>query len=112
MRRTEATLLDIHRAGRLALEFVAETPDVRTFAADVKTRSAVLHQLLVMGEAVKRLPQSFRAAHPSIPWRRIAGMRDVLIHAYDEVDEAEVWRALTHDLPPVLDAIAPLLPRA
>jgi uncharacterized protein with HEPN domain len=111
MRRTEATLLDTHRAGRLALEFVANTPDVRAFAEDEKTRSAVLHQLLVMGEAVKRLPRAFCTAHPSIPWRRVAGMRDVLIHAYDEVDEAEVWRALTHDLPPILDAISPLLPR-
>ena len=42
----------------------------------------------------------------------MAGMRDVLIHAYDDVDVSEVWRTLTRDLPPVLRYIEPLLPKA
>ena len=111
MRQIEGTLLDIRRAGRLALQFIEDVPDARAFVADAKTRSAVLHQLLVMGEAVKRLPETFRLAHPIIPWRQIAGMRDVLIHAYDDIDEAEVWRTLIDDLPRVLAEIQPLLPR-
>lgn len=110
MRRIDGTLIDIDRAGRLALQFVEGVTDVHAFVADAKTRAAVLHQLLVMGEAVKRLPDSFRAQHPTIPWRQIAGMRDVLIHAYDDVDEADVWRTLTSDLPLVLGNLAPLLP--
>ena len=110
MRRVDATLLDIRRAGRLALAFIEDVPDARTFARDAKTQSAVLHQLLVMGEAVKRLPASFREAHPHIPWRPIAGMQDVLIHAYDDVDTAEVWRTLTAELPAVLDAVDALAP--
>lgn len=110
MRRVEATLLDVARAGRLALEFADEVEDAAALARDAKTRSAVLHQLLVLGEAVKRLPDSFRDGHPSVPWRQMAGMRDVLIHAYDDVDEAEVWRVLVRDLPRVLREIEPLLP--
>jgi uncharacterized protein with HEPN domain len=55
-----------------------------------KTQSAVLHQLLVIGEAVKRLSQDFRRDHPEIPFALIAGMRDKLIHEYDDVDLEEV----------------------
>ena len=111
MRRVEGTLLNIHRAGSLALQFAEGVTDERAFARDSKTRSAVLHQLLVMGEAVKRLPGSFRQEHPAVPWRQIAGLRDVLIHAYDDIDDAEVWRVLIRDLPRVLREIEPLLPR-
>ena len=110
MRSPDATLLDIHQAGRLAVEFARDVPDAAAFARDVKTRAAVLHELTVLGEAVKRLPQAFRDAHPTLPWRRMAGMRDVLIHAYDAVDDALVWEILHTELPPVLDALAPLLP--
>ena len=110
MRSVEGTLLDVARAGRLALRFAQDVDDARGFAEDAKTRSAVLHQLLILGEAVKRLPGPFRDAHPSIPWRAMAGLRDVLIHAYDDVDEAEVWRTLTEELPHVLREVEPLLP--
>lgn len=110
MDRDLAALIDIHRAGTLALRFVRDTQDAQALNADLKTRSAVLHQLLVLGEATKRLSPSFREAHAEIPWRQMAGLRDVLIHAYDAVDEAEVWRVLRHDLPTVLARIASFLP--
>ena len=110
MRRTEGTLLDIHRAGTLALEFVAGVADAQAFAGDAKTRAAVLHELLVLGEAVKRLPAAFRDHHGEVPWRNMAGLRDVLIHAYDDVDDALVWQVLTDDLPAVLSQIGALLP--
>ena len=52
--------------------------DLPAFLADAKTQSAVLHQLLILGEAVKRLSAPFREAHPEIPWKEIAGSRDIL----------------------------------
>ena len=67
MPRDDATLLDIARAARLVIEF-ATGMDRAKFVRDAKTQSAVLHQLLVMGEAVKRLSPEFRAAHPAVPW--------------------------------------------
>jgi uncharacterized protein with HEPN domain len=76
----------------------------------VKTQSAVLHQLLVLGEAVKRLSGDFRDAHPEVPWRLIAGMRDKLIHHYDSVDLDEVWRVAERDIPYLAEQIVPLLP--
>lgn len=73
-------------------------------------QSAVLHRLLVLGEAAKRISRPFRAAHPEIPWSQMAGMRDRLIHGYDEVDLDEVWRTVTRDVPALLEQIEPLLP--
>jgi uncharacterized protein with HEPN domain len=77
---------------------------------DYKTQSAVLYQLIVMGEAVKRLSIEFRTQHAEIPWSLIAGMRDHLIHGYDIVDWDEVWKTATSDVPDLLAKIVPLLP--
>jgi uncharacterized protein with HEPN domain len=109
MPRDEAVLLDIARAARLVLEF-KEGLGKAAFLQDLKTQSAVLHQLMVMGEAVKRLSPDFRAEHPEIPWPLIAGMRDNLIHGYDIVDLDEVWRTAETDVPELLRLIEPLLP--
>lgn len=72
------------------------------FLEDYKTQSAVLHQLMVIGEAVKRLSVEFRDDHPVVPWSLIAGMRDKLIHGYDIVDLDEVWRTAEVDVPELL----------
>ena len=109
MQRDQVTLLDIARAARLAADFVADM-DREAFLADTKTQSAVLHQLLVVGEAVKRLSDEFRAAHAETPWGLIAGMRDKLIHAYDEVDLDQVWVTVQRDVPALLRQIEPVLP--
>ncbi len=107
--RDQATLLDIHRAARLVLEFKgALTRDA--FLDDLKTQSAILHQLLVIGEAVKRLSAEFRTGHPAVPWALMAGMRDNLIHGYDDVDLYEVWKTATDDIPALLTALESLLP--
>ena len=98
MARDEATLLDIIKAAQLVRVFVQEmTKD--DFVQDVKTQSAVQHQLMVMGEAVKRLSPEFRNQHPAIPWSLIAGMRNHLIHGYDTVDLDEVWNTAARDIP-------------
>ena len=58
---------------------------------------------MVIGETVKRLSDSFRTEHPEIPWSEIAGMRDKLIHEYDNVDTNMVWEALEQDVPILLE---------
>lgn len=109
MPRDSAALLDIARAARLVIEFTEGT-DQDTFLKDAKTQSAVLHQLLILGEAVKRLSGEFRAGHPAIPWALIAGMRDTLIHEYNEVDLNEVWRTAQRDVPDLLRHVESLPP--
>lgn len=101
MPRDSAVVLDMIRAARLACEFSAGlTKDA--FVSDIKTQSAVLHQILVLGEAAKRISDSFKAEHPEIEWKPIAGMRDKVIHDYDDVDVDQVWRTVTNDLPALL----------
>lgn len=109
MQRDEATLLDIAKAARLVMTFTQGMAK-EDFLNDLKTQSAVLYQLLVIGEAVKRLSREFRAQHLDIPWSLVAGMRDHLIHGYDIVDWEEVWKTATSDVPDLLARIEPLLP--
>lgn len=109
MPRDDAHLLDILKAARLAIEFKGPAEKAE-FLEDAKTQSAVLHQLLIIGEAVKRMSPEFRATHPEVPWRLIAGTRDKLIHFYEGVDLEEVWRMVTSDLPDLISRIEPLAP--
>ena len=109
MSRDDATLLDLLRAARLAVHFKG-TLDREGFLEDPKTQSSILHQLLVLGEATKRLTEAFRSNHPEIPWKQIAGMRDILIHSYDDVDLLEVWKAVDSDVPRLIALLEPLAP--
>ena len=102
------TLADIVRAGRRILLFT-EKMSASEFATDLKTQAAVQHQLLVLGEAAKRISDPFRAQHPEIPWSPMSRMRDKLIHAYDLVNLDEVWRTATEDIPALLAQLEPLL---
>ena len=104
MQRDEVVLQDIVNAARLVKDFIQGFEKER-FIQDWKTRSAVLYQITVIGEAVKRLSKEFRADHPEIPWALIARMRDNLIHGYDLVDWDEVWKTSTVDVPGLSDKI-------
>jgi uncharacterized protein with HEPN domain len=68
------------------------------FVEQEMIQDAVLRNLAVIGEAVKRLSPELRSQHPHIPWRSIAGMRDVLIHDYMGVDVEEVWNVVQFQL--------------
>ncbi|MER3456321.1 MAG: DUF86 domain-containing protein [candidate division GAL15 bacterium] len=80
------------------------------FLADELVQDAVLRNFEVIGEAAKRLDDAYRAAHPEIPWRSLAGLRDVLIHQYEGVDLERVWAIVEGDLPGLKRAVAALLP--
>jgi len=110
MPRDDAVLLDIVNAAHLIQSFIQDMSK-EAFLIDFKTQSAVLHQVTVIGEAVKRLSQGFRELHPILPWPLMAGMRDHLIHGYDAVDLEQVWNTATHDVPEVLVKLEPLVPR-
>jgi uncharacterized protein with HEPN domain len=110
MWRDDATLLDILRAARLALEFRGGL-DKAAFLTDLKTQAAILHELLVLGEGAKRLSTGFRDEHPDVPWKAIAGMRDRLLHGYDDVDLDLVWKTVDEDLPSLVTRLERLAPR-
>ena len=69
------------------------------FEKDKLKQSAIIRSLEIIGEAVKNIPDSFRKKYPIIPWRDIAGFRDVLSHAYFGVSMDRVWNIIEKDLP-------------
>ena len=72
-------------------------------------QDAVLRNFEVIGEATKRLSDKAKSRCPDIPWRRVAGLRDVLIHDYMGVDLEEIWRVVEQHLPALRTAIQRLL---
>lgn len=71
------------------------------FIADRKTSNAVIRSVEIIGEATKNLPASFRNKYSSVPWKKMAGMRDKLIHEYFGVDMEIVWSTIKREIPTV-----------
>jgi uncharacterized protein with HEPN domain len=71
---------------------------LQTFKQDCKTFDAVVRNLEIIGEAVKNLPDSVRSKHPEIDWKRIGGLRDILIHEYFGVDAEIIWDVIENKL--------------
>jgi uncharacterized protein with HEPN domain len=80
-----------------------ENLDFADFDKDLKTQDAVIRVFEIIGEAVKSLPEEWTEKEPEIPWRQIAGFRDVLAHAYFAVNSSVVWAAAV-DKAPLLKA--------
>jgi uncharacterized protein with HEPN domain len=80
------------------------------YVADELTRLAVERQLTIIGEAVRRLSASFCNAHPEIPWSKIVGLRNVLMHEYDEIDHHRIFVIATDLVPQLVTQLQSLLP--
>lgn len=94
MNRDEASLLDIQHAIQRIILFSAGMAQ-SDLAANEEKQSAILYQIIVLGEATKRLSSEFRSLHSHIPWKDIAGMRDILAHQYDKVNLTNLWDSFT-----------------
>ncbi len=73
--------------------------EFREFSSNLEKIYAVSRALEIIGEAVKRIPNSIRNQYPNIPWKDIAGMRDKLIHDYFYTDVEIIWKAVQEDIP-------------
>ena len=82
----------------------------KEFDNDTMLQDAVIRNFEIIGEAAKRVPEVYRRRHGEVPWRLMAGFRDVLIHAYEGIDLKRVWHIVRHDLPKVKEAIEKILP--
>jgi uncharacterized protein with HEPN domain len=89
-------LLHIQDAIEQINEYTVGGKDV--FLGDRKTQDAVVRNLEIIGEAVKQLSPALRSKHADVPWKRVAGMRDKMIHDYFGVDWQLVWKVVEKEL--------------
>ena len=98
------TLAIIRGATRALIDHgVGHTRD--SFASDRKTRSAILFEIVLLGEGTKRLSAEFRERHPEVPWSPIARMRDRLVHSFDSIDFDIVWDVVSVQAPKLLTTL-------
>jgi len=109
-RSPQIRLEDIVEACERVADYVSGYDEAR-FTADAKTCDAVVRQFEIIGEAVKALPESLTSQEPVIPWRLLAGFRDVLAHSYFSVETSVVWDAAAHKAPELRTACLRLLRR-
>jgi len=82
-------------------EALLEGVSLSQFESDFRVNFAVVRALEIIGEAAKRLPEELRQKYPHIPWKGMAGMRDRIIHGYDNVDLQIVWDVVKRDIPEI-----------
>ena len=90
-----------------ALNFT--NPGKGDFLASAERQDALILNIIVIGEAAKRVSLPTRAKLPQLDWRGICGMRDVLIHDYIGVDIEEVWNVASNELPKVREVLSRFL---
>jgi uncharacterized protein with HEPN domain len=98
-------ILDAMEKVEILLEGVAYAQ----FEEDFRINFAVVRALEIIGEAAKRLPDDLRMKYPEIPWKGMAGMRDRIIHGYDNVDFQIVWEVVKQDIPRMKPTIRKIL---
>ena len=107
-RDSRVYLDDILEATRKITSYTANLSKA-AFLEDEKTFDAVVRNLEVIGEAVKKLPDELRAQHPTLEWKKMAGLRDILIHEYFGLDSEIVWDIVKNKVPTLNQAVRAML---
>ena len=98
MDRDVQYLLDILASARMIRSYV-EDATRQEFLTDTKLQDSVIRRIGIIGEAAGRISSAFREENPEIPWNEIRGMRNRMIHVYDDIDMDIVWETVQQDIP-------------
>lgn len=109
MDRDVVCLLDILGSARAIRSYI-EGVSRHAFLADPQLQDSVIRRIEIMGEATGRLSLAFREKHPEIPWARLKGMRNRMIHGYDDIDMDIVWDTLERHIPRLISRVERLVP--
>jgi uncharacterized protein with HEPN domain len=99
---------DICDSAKLAVDYL-EKFSYEKFVQDTAIQDAVIRRIEIIGEASNRLSNASRNKYDYLPWIEMKGMRNLLIHEYDEIDLKEVWNTVKIDLPPLIKQIEKIL---
>lgn len=92
-------LKDIIEAIDFIEVYIQDAPDMDEFVRERGLyQDAIVRNIEIIGEAAKKVDDSFKIEYPSIPWRQMAGMRDKIVHEYADIDWEEVWKVATEDI--------------
>jgi len=110
MNRDQTYLIDLATICQTVVDLVQDMNKDR-FIEDKRTHLAILYEITIIGEIVKRLSPEFRQSYSEMPWKQIAGMRDKLVHDYNKIDLDLVWEVAQTNIPMLLNFLLPLLPQ-
>ena len=97
-------LLDILASARMIRSYV-EGATRQEFLTDTKLQDSVIRRIEIIGEAAGRISSAFREENPEIPWNEIRGMRNRMIHVYDDIDMDIVWETVQQDIPQLISLL-------
>jgi uncharacterized protein with HEPN domain len=97
-RSPQLYLEDILQSTNKILRYLEDT-DYEAFFADEMKFDAVMRNLQVIGEAVKKIPSEIQENYPLVEWRKIAGLRDIIVHAYFGLEDEIIWDVVTNKVP-------------
>jgi uncharacterized protein with HEPN domain len=104
MQRDKEYLLDILEAAKLAQKYVASKTK-SAFLRDTLCQDAVIRRIEIIGEVAGRISEETKDSFPLLPWSEMIGMRNIMIHDYDDVDIAIVWETVQNDLPTLISTL-------
>lgn len=109
MQRDLQFLLDMLQSAELIITYIAQcTKD--EFLANIQLQDSVIRRLLVIAEAARRISEATRQTLPNISWQEINGMRNRLVHEYDDVNLTIVWDVVQFEIPPLIAELKSRIP--
>lgn len=102
--RDDQAIADIVAAAQRVSLFLAGM-DQAGFEREERTQAAVLFQIVIIGEAAKRLSDDARIAYPTVSWHQVTGMRDFVVHQYHKIDLEILWNTASLNIPALLEAL-------